>query len=177
MLPEGLGDYELFAFYDEHAADRRLSPSGLFDEAAYRDRYADVDELVRQARFRSGFHHFMVEGWRLGRQNLPGFGETLFAPDARGREERDTLFHRFGDLRSVVTWFAETFYLEVYPDVRDQKRRGEVQCGLEHFLAFGCAEGRVPHPALVQTVRQPRGLWLSFCVPRNAIRAPSPTRC
>ncbi len=154
LVASDLSDFETFEYYVANAGSLALSPSGLFDEAAYCDRYPDVADAVQSGAFRSGFHHFMLLGWRVGRTNLPLFGEGVFAPENRGREERDTLFYRAGELRPVTGWFSETFYLDIYPDVRELKRHDKIRSGLDHFRALGCKEGRVPHPALLTLVQR-----------------------
>ncbi|HEX4262143.1 MAG TPA: glycosyltransferase, partial [Acetobacteraceae bacterium] len=151
-----MDDYAAFAFYAEHGGAERLSPNGLFDEARYCGRHAAVAEAVAEGRFRSGFHHFVSLGWSKGCENLPDFGAGLIAPDAVGAAERDCVLHVPSDpgrdLGRVVWWFDAAFYLATNPAAHALVRRGAVRSGLEHFLALGLAERRVPHPAIADLV-------------------------
>jgi GT2 family glycosyltransferase len=143
-----LNDYATFEHYLAHAGELSLSPSGLFDEATYVARCPDVPALIAAGKFRSGFHHFVSVGWAEDRTNLFAFGEGIFPPKRIGAEQRDYVLNPPSDLRRVVWWFDETFYLTAYPDVHVLQRGGAVRSGLEHFLVQGFMEGRVPHPAL-----------------------------
>jgi GT2 family glycosyltransferase len=162
-------DYAAFEFYVENAAEFRFSPSGLFDEAGYVERYPDAAALVQSGEFRSGFHHFVGIGWAEGRTNLFAFGEGILEPKQIGREQRDYVLHAPDDLRRIVWWFDELFYLSVYPDIHALQRRGAIRSGLEHFLAFGLPEGRVPHPAVPPAPNGDREAFFSTLAQQGAV--------
>jgi hypothetical protein len=45
--------------------------------------------------------------------------------------------------------FDETFYLETYPDIRNAVRSGKIGSGLEHYVATGYFESRLPARLMV----------------------------
>ena len=152
---ESLPDYELFEYYMAHVAERALSPNGLFNEQAYRARYPDVARAVEQQDFRSGFLHFVYHGAADGRINLPGFSLLAYAADRNGETEKDYVLAHHAELQRVVPWFDESFYLSVYGDAHDLKRREAIRSGLEHFLVLGFSERRIPHPAMLDDMAEP----------------------
>jgi glycosyltransferase involved in cell wall biosynthesis len=142
----GLPDYELFLYYLENCARHALSPSGLFNEAAYRDNYHDVADAIEANEVQSGFIHFIMSAKRETRRNLPGYGVGLPAGQNEPPPEPAFLLTR-GGTGNVLWYFDEEFYLSVYPDIHLLKRQGRIGSGLEHFIVAGFTENRVPHPA------------------------------
>jgi hypothetical protein len=45
--------------------------------------------------------------------------------------------------------FDERFYLEAYPDVASAVRNGQIASGLEHYVATGYYENRLPRKLIV----------------------------
>jgi hypothetical protein len=142
----GLTDYELFLFYLANCARSALSPSGLFNEAAYRDNYHDVADAIAAGEVPSGFIHFIMNAGREQRRNLPGYGTGLAAGQSAPPPETAFLLARGGS-GNVLWCFDEEFYLSAYPDINLLKRQGRIGAGLEHFIVAGFSEQRVPHPA------------------------------
>jgi GT2 family glycosyltransferase/glycosyltransferase involved in cell wall biosynthesis len=149
-----LGDYELLEFYATHVRERAFSPNGLFSEERYREQYPGVAAAITRGEFGSGFLHFVYQGAEAGNANLPHFDRQGFR--AAGQSEQDYVLGHHADLRSVVPWFDETFYLAVNDDVHYLKRREVIRSGLEHFLVVGFRERRVPHPALLDDMGRHR---------------------
>lgn len=132
----------------------------MFNEERYRDRYPEVAAAIAHDEFGSGFLHFVYQGADAGYVNLPQFDVQGFR--AAGQSEQDYVCAQHADLRSVVPWFDETFYLSVYEDVHQLKRREVIRSGLEHFLVLGFAEGRVPHPGLLDELQRRDAAAWSF---------------
>jgi GT2 family glycosyltransferase/glycosyltransferase involved in cell wall biosynthesis len=149
---ETLSDYGLFEYYIAHVREGALSPNGVFSEEEYRARYPDVAEALRRGEWESGFLQFIYCGADEGRRNLPSFDLSLYRSLGGGETERDYILTHHADLRQVVPWFDETFYLSVYEDAHELKRREMIRSGLEHFLVLGFSEGRIPHPAMLERV-------------------------
>ena len=47
----------------------------------------------------------------------------------------------------------EEYYLQTNPDVRQAITSGTVKSALEHYLRSGAAEGRIPNPDFVDTIK------------------------
>ena len=141
-----LSDAGVFEFYLARAAFDPLSPNGVFDEESYRSRTSGVAAAVGRGEYGSGFLHFVSAGAQHGARNLPGLVPGAGNPADVAREAAWILSGQPG-LGPVVWWFDETFYLTAYPDAHDLVRRAVCKSGLEHFVAVGFREGRVPHPA------------------------------
>jgi GT2 family glycosyltransferase/glycosyltransferase involved in cell wall biosynthesis len=162
-----LSDYECFLFYRQNVAAKGFSPCGLFNEEAYRAGYGDVAAMIADGRVASGFMHFIMQGEYEGRCNLPGYGigESTAAQSA-------VLLGHVPDPGAGMLHYDEEFYLSVYEDVHALKRQGRVKSGLEHFIAAGCREGRLPHPTLLRDIVEtaPAEGWdfLALVAPRRA---------
>jgi hypothetical protein len=132
-------DGELLAYYERNVRRVPLSASALFDEARYRANNSDVARAVEAGDLASGLQHFVRYGHAEGRTNLPGFHAPF--------SEIETVLGLTRAAPRTVTWFEDAFYRAVYPDVDERVARGDLPSALEHFLAEGYAEGRLPHPA------------------------------
>ena len=119
-----------------------IAGSGLFDEAFYRLRYADV------ARSRlSPLAHFVLLGSREGRDPHPLFDSAYYIrqnPDVAAAGLHPLLHYRTQGAfegRNPHPLFSVAYYLAYNPDVK--------AAGVEpltHFLRFGAADGRNPNP-------------------------------
>jgi hypothetical protein len=160
-------EYDCFAFYIQNVAAKAFSPSGLFNEEAYRASYPDVAAMILGGKVASGFMHFIMQGEEEGRCNLPGYGigETTAAQSA-------VLLGHVPDPGAGLLHYDEEFYLTVYEDVHVLKRQGRLKSGLEHFIITGCREGRLPHPTLLRDMidTAPADGWdfLAYVAPRRA---------
>jgi hypothetical protein len=101
-----------------------------FDEAWYLASYPDVQDAIARGDLASGRAHYLGSSRREGR--LPSGATAPKAADAQGAED------------AAAAGFNEAWYLAEYPDVAEALRRGDLRSGLEHFLAFGRKEGRLP---------------------------------
>jgi hypothetical protein len=148
-------------------AAKAFTPSGLFNEEAYRASYPDVAAMILGGKVASGFMHFIMQGEEEGRCNLPGYGigETTAAQSA-------VLLGHVPDPGAGLLHYDEEFYLTVYEDVHVLKRQGRLKSGLEHFIITGCREGRLPHPTLLRDMidTAPAEGWdfLAYVAPRRA---------
>jgi GT2 family glycosyltransferase/glycosyltransferase involved in cell wall biosynthesis len=149
---EGMSDYAAFEFYLAEAGLNFLSPNGLFAEEAYRSRYPELDGAIDCGVYASGFHHYIVAGVHARLEWCSRIEGVVLGHGLSAGTRRDLLLspeqigaHAGPD---VAPWFDEAFYLATNPDVHELRRYGRFKSGLEHFLAFGVKEGRVPHPAL-----------------------------
>jgi GT2 family glycosyltransferase/glycosyltransferase involved in cell wall biosynthesis len=145
-------DYDLFAFFLANMVDERLSPNGLFNEAAYVSRYDDVAKAIEVGSERSGFLHYLTKGCLEERVNIPGFAGS---GEHENSEERQLLLRLRPEFDPVVWWFDEEFYLSTNEDVHHMLRAGEIVSGLEHFLVVGFEQGRVPSPAAFRFLQSP----------------------
>ena len=152
--------------YRRRGAAEGKNPNPYFSERWYLERYPDVAAAVAEKAFRSGFDHFVTSGyaddfaptpmrvdsgWYFDTYPDARSGDGTSSPDSSPVDvEGDALRHylrqgaRAG--RSPHIAFAESWYLERYPDVRAEVERGRYLCGYQHFLEFGWSEGRQPHP-------------------------------
>jgi O-antigen biosynthesis protein len=121
---------------------RRIRASGLFDDAFYTRHHPDV---VRPGR--DPLRHFVVHGWREGRQPHPLFDMAYYASAnaGAGPAARNPLLHfidgGWRERRNPHPLFDTAWYLQANPDV--------VGAGinpLAHYWAAGWREGRSPHP-------------------------------
>ncbi len=142
-----LGDYGLFLFYLDQVAAETLSPNGFFSEEAYLARHPDIAAQVAAGEVESGFKHFLHHAGGY-RGTIPDFQFGTEDAALRGVRERDFLISGAPGIEPVTWWFDESFYLGVYEDIHALRRAGRIKAGLEHFLAIGRAEGRIPHPVL-----------------------------
>ncbi|MCS6891289.1 MAG: hypothetical protein RMK64_03740 [Rhodovarius sp.] len=58
---------DALSFYLADPRHRVVSPNPFFDEAFYRSHYVDIASAVAAGQMLSGFHHYLVSGFREGR--------------------------------------------------------------------------------------------------------------
>ena len=101
-----------------------------FDEAEYLELFHDVKREVQEKRFRSGYEHFRLHGYR----------EILAGRRAWPRD--DSLPHRLK--RMIVEesgLFDLHYYVSEYPDIAVSGMEP-----IDHYLIWGWREGRKPNP-------------------------------
>lgn len=94
----------------------------VYREADYLSQNPDVGLAVSSNTLKSGFSHFVQNGFREGRS--PSRDYELF--------------------QGVVPFFDETNYLAANLDVQNVVKTGQLRSGLEHFARYGFREGREP---------------------------------
>ena len=116
--------------------------SGLFDEAYYRGRYADV-----AASRLTPLAHFVLTGAYEGRNPHPLFDTAYYMrcnPDVAAAAVNPLIHYRAQGAfegRSPHPLFDVAYYLDTNPDVKSAGTEP-----LSHFLTVGAVEGRDPNP-------------------------------
>lgn len=121
---------------------------GLFDERFYRDQNPDVDAAIRAGAFGSGREHFLAFGRFEGRDPHLLFDSDFYlaanrdvaAAVARGATTAWQHYQDYGwrEGRDPSAFFDTSDYLTRYRDVAAAGINP-----LDHYLAFGEAEGRI----------------------------------
>ena len=126
------------------AADRRLlAASGLFDTAAYLTAYPDV-----RASGVDPLDHFILHGWREGRDPNPMFAVAWYLsknPDVVEAGINPLLHYVLAgerEGRSASPAFSPQYYAARYPDVA-----AEAGGLLANYLAYGVRQGRSGAPS------------------------------
>jgi lipopolysaccharide biosynthesis glycosyltransferase len=120
---------------------KRISQSGLFDKAFYRQQFPDNKEIIVNP-----IRHFILKGWRENISPNPLFDISFYLnsyPDIkRAKVNPFTHFISKGwkEGRSPNPLFDIQYYLQTYPDV---KKAGVNP--LYHFISRGWHEKRNPH--------------------------------
>ncbi len=131
-------DYALYKFYLEKAWDFLLSPNGLFNAETFVFRNRD---LVRETD-RHPFYQFANDSKLHG--TIYGYASEI--------PERNFVLRNCSSIEMVTDWFDEEFYQSIYKDVHNLVRRGTISCGLEHYLAIGYHQSRIPSAHLADPV-------------------------
>ena len=139
------------------------SPHWLFQEIAYRERYADLhDDAFERADAANGYDHFLRHGSREGR-----LGHLLFDPalyqsglEASERVNVDAIgpyqhyLRQIGNGRpetATTCYFDPAWYRKQYPDVDQAIGAGVWLSALHHYLCNGTPTEFDPLPEFSET--------------------------
>nr|WP_294508202.1 glycosyltransferase [uncultured Rhodopila sp.] len=178
------------------------SPHWLFDELAYRDRYADLsDEVLSAAGVVNGYDHYLRHGVRENRIGHPLFDPETYlsnfdAADVPAVREQGVFQHYLNRIESgepelrTSIYFDPAWYVERYPEVAEAIASGGWKCALQHYLcndsptAFDPLEsfseahylGRDPGLAEVIASRHFRNGYMHFLqFGARELRSPAPS--
>ena len=137
------------------------TPSRLYSDAFYLNRYADIAAAVNSKVIPSGFYHYVTYGiaeFRLGAALAPVSGDAqsffdewayrAMNPDVAAAIAAGTItsgwahFEAYGQFegRQPSQLFSEQDYLARYPDVRAAVQSGAIPDGFFHYVNYGFAE-------------------------------------